>query len=151
MSPSDGEEISHAPQSAAGRVTPGRVFAILGTFVASALVVGILAFCVNMLALYQAFPELGVSEPKDLVPHLGKALVPVIAGASIGVFGLLTSLVTAVVSSFRARWFFWSSLALSFAYLFVPPLGTLVGVTFAAVLVLKRAQFRVASGGLGAA
>ena len=151
MSQADGQDCSGSAQSVIVRATAGRAFAILGTLVASALVIGVVAFCVNMVALYRAFPQLGVSEPKDLVPHLGKALVPVVAGASIGVFGLVTSLLTTLVSSFRSRWFFWSSLVLSFAYLFIPPFGTLAGIAFAVVLLLKRREFRAASPGLGAA
>lgn len=145
MSQPDERNDSETPPSAAPRAAIGRVFAVLGTAVASALLVGILVSCANMIELYRTFSELGVPEPKGLVPHLGKALVPVVGGFAVGVFGLLTSFLTALFSSYRARWFFGWSLAFSIAYALIPPLGTLVGAAFGALLVFKRREFLAAA------
>ena len=72
---------------------------------------------------------------------IGQALVPIIFWGSVGVFGLLVTVLTLAISSYRARWFFWSSVVYSVLYLLLLPIGTLTSIALIILLVAKRKEF----------
>jgi hypothetical protein len=67
--------------------------------------------------------------------------VPLVLGLGVGLWGLPISFVTALVSSYRARWFFWWSLSFAVVYAFLFPIGTLIALPFVIFLAVKRREF----------
>jgi hypothetical protein len=125
-------------------------FAVLGTAVQCSLFVGIGFFVAGMLRTFQEITAAGTSDPRLMAEGVGQALVPVVLALGIGTWGVLISLVTANVSSYRSRWFFWFSAisAVAYAalcatiYMVVLPAGTALGLVFVIFLVAKRHEFR---------
>ena len=131
----------------AGRPLPNpaliaKWFAIFGTAVQCLLLVGIAFFIAGMITTFQEITAAGTSDPKLMAEGIGEALVPVVVALGVGVWGTFISLVTAIVSSYRSRWFFWWSAAFAVVYMIVLPLGTALGLAFLIFLVAKRSEFR---------
>ena len=117
-------------------------FAILGTAVQCSLLVGIAFFVAGMLKTFREITAGGVSDPELMTQGIGQALVPVVVALGVGVWGTFISLVTAIVSNYRSRWFFWSSAVFAVVYLIALPVGTMLGLAFLIFLIVKRREFR---------
>ena len=121
-------------------------FAIFGTAVQCLLLVGIALFLAGMITTFREITAAGTSDPKLMAQGIGQALVPVVIALSVGVWGTFISLVTAIVSNYRSRWFFWWSAVFAVVYMIVLPLGTALGLAFLIFLVAKRHEFRPRTG-----
>ena len=124
-----------------GRQRARRGFALLGLVWQSALIYGIGRFVYLTVQTFIAITRSGSSDPKLMAEGIGQALVPVIVWGSVGAFGLLVTVLTLAISSYRARWFFWSSVGFSVVYLLLLPMGTLLSIALIILLVAKRKEF----------
>ena len=138
-SPADSEV--PAPAGLDGRQRAARGFALLGLVWQSALIYGIGRFVFLMAQTFVAITRSGSPDPKLMADGIGQALVPIIVWGSVGAFGLLVTVLTLAISSYRARWFFWSSVGFCVVYLLVPPMGTLLSIALIVLLVTKRKEF----------
>jgi hypothetical protein len=120
----------------------GRAFAIIGLVLQTSIVVGIAQFAVQMLMTFREITESGNPDPQIMATGIGEALIPLVLWGTLGVLGLLMTLVTAIVSTYRARWFFRSSLVFAGVYfLFFPPIGSLIAIELVVYLVTNRKEF----------
>jgi len=133
-------DVASSPNSGGFRIA--KWFAILGTAVQCSLVVGIALFIVDMVKTFQEITAAGTSDPKVMAKGIGLALVPVVLALGVGVWGTFISLVTAIASAYRSRWFFWWSAVFAVVYMVVLPLGTALGLAFLIFLVAKRREFQ---------
>jgi hypothetical protein len=131
------------PEIAKRRHSPnGRAFAIIGLVLQACIVIGIAQFAVQMLNTFREITESGNPDPQIMATGIGEALIPLVLWGTLGVIGLLMTLVTAIVSPYRARWFFRSSLVFAGVYfLFFPPIGSLISIVLVVYLVTKRKEF----------
>ena len=118
-----------------------RAFAVFGLVWQSALLYGGARCIFLMIGSFQEITRSGSSDPRIMADGIGQALVPVIFWGAVGVFGLLVTLLTAIASRYRARWFFWSSAIFAALYLLFLPVGTVISITLIVFLIAKRAEF----------
>jgi biopolymer transport protein ExbB/TolQ len=116
--------------------------AILGTAVQCSLLVGMAFFVAGTLKTFQEITAGGISDPKLMAQGIGEASIPVVIALGVGVWGTFISLVTAIVSNYRSRWFFWWSSVFAVVYMIVLPLGTALGLAFLIFLIARRREFR---------
>jgi hypothetical protein len=142
----------HATQASPKDVTPaaspnGHAFAIVGLVLQSSIAVGLAQFVVRMFQTFREITESGNSDPQVMATGMGEALIPLVLWGTLGGVGLLTTLATVIASTYRARWFFRSSLVFAGVYfLFYPPIGSLIAIVLVIVLVAKRNEFSRARG-----
>jgi uncharacterized membrane protein len=139
------DHVSSQPQpeiAKRGHSRNGQVFAIIGLVLQTHIVVGIAQFAVLMLKTLREITESGNPDPQIMATGIGEALIPLVLWGAFGLIGLLMTLVTAIVSTYRARWFFRSSLVFAGVYfLFFPPIGSLIAIVLVVYLVTKREEF----------
>lgn len=132
------------PQGAPVRIarpSPRPWFAVAGVLWQSALIYGLARFFVLLAGTFEAISASGNTDPKVMADGIGKALVPVVFWGAVGVFGLLTTLITMLVSRYRARWWFWTSWVFAAIYLLFVPVGTVLSIALIVVLAVKRREF----------
>lgn len=118
-----------------------RVFALIGTGVQCLVLVGLAVTVYRLVRVFLFIMETGNDDPQMLAGMMSAALVPTMLGLIVGVAGTIISFVTALVTRYRARWFFWWSLCFSIVYVF-----SLVGLPFLVYLLIIRKQFFASSG-----
>ena len=119
-----------------------RAFAVIGLVLQSSIAVGVALFMARMIQTFREITESGSPDPQAMATGIGEALVPLILWGALGVVGLLTTLVTAMASTYRARWFYRSSLVFAGVYfLLYPPIGSLIGIVLVVYLLVKRKEF----------
>ena len=129
------------PQNPVGS-SGARAFAIIGLALQSAILFGIAQFAVQMIDTFREITASGNSDPQVMATGIGQALIPVVLWGALGTVGLLTTLVTAMASTYRARWFFRSSLVFASIYfLFYPPIGSLIAIVLIVFLIVRRKEF----------
>lgn len=119
-----------------------RACAILATAVQCVVLVGLAAFVVMMTRVFQEITAAGSSDPRAMAQGIGEAFIPVVVAVGISVWGILGSVLIVTASNYRARWFYWASVALAIVHLLAIPFGTVYGVVFLVLLVIKRDKFR---------
>ena len=117
-------------------------WAILATAVQCSLVVGLAFAVLGMLSTFRAITASGRSDPQLMAEGIGQAMVPVVLAVGVSTWGILGSVVIVAASSYRARWFYWASVALAALHIVAFPFGTLFGLAFLVLLIVKRAEFR---------
>ena len=122
-------------------------WAILATAVQCAVVVGLALFVVGMLSTFRAITASGRSNPQLMAEGIGQAMVPVVLAVGVSTWGILGSVLIVAASRYRARWFYWSSVALAALHVLAFPFGTLFGLAFLVLLIVKRAEFRLPAQG----
>ena len=118
----------------------GRQLATAATIVQSATVVGLIAFGVLVIDVFQRITASGVADPALMARGIGNAAVPFLVAGAVGTAGLIAAFVAAL-ARYRARWFFWWSLALALVHLTFVPIGTVLGLAWIVYLLRKRAEF----------
>jgi hypothetical protein len=119
-----------------------RACAILATAVQCAVLVGLAAFVVLVTRVFQEITASGSSDPRVMAEGIGQAMIPVVLAIGISVWGILGSVLIVVASNYRARWFYWASVALAIVHILTIPFGTVFGLVFLVLLVVKRDKFR---------
>ena len=130
-----------ASSSGASSFSIAKWFALLGTAIQASLFVGIGFFLWGALQTFREITAAGTSDPRFMAEGLGEALVPVVLALGIGGVGTFISFVTALVSKYRARWFFYWSLPFAIVQSFLFPNGTLAAVPWVIFLLMNRRQF----------
>jgi hypothetical protein len=125
---------------APGARAHGRDLATAATIVQSATVVGLVAFGVLVVDVFQRITAGGVADPGLMARGIGAAAVPFLIAGTVGTAGLIAAFVVAF-RGYRARWFFWWSLALAIVHLTFVPIGTVLGLAWIVYLFCKRAEF----------
>ena len=118
-----------------------RTFAVLGLLWESVVLVGLGQFVYSMTAMLVESPTSGVADSRTMAAAIGHALAPVVFWGAVGVFGFILSLITAITTAYRARWFYRSLICYAVVYLMFVPLGTITSILVAAFLVAKRREF----------
>jgi hypothetical protein len=135
-------ESTPALTAVAGAASPvARGFAVLGLVWQSTLLYGAARCVFLMIGTFLEITRSGSSDPRIMADGVAQALVPVIFWGAVGVFGLLVTLLTAIASRYRARWFFWSSATFAVLYLLFLPVGTVISIALIVFLIAKRKEF----------
>lgn len=72
---------------------------------------------------------------------IGEAMIPVVLAVGVSGFGILGSVLIILASSYRAGWFFRSSVTLAVVHILAFPIGTAYGLAFLVLLLVKRREF----------
>jgi hypothetical protein len=116
--------------------------AIVATLVQCVIFVGLGAFVFIAIGVFQGITASGTADPQAMAAGIATALVPVIVATGVSVFGTLGSVLIVLASNYRARWFYKASVVLAIAHLFAIPFGTIQGLAFLILLIVKRNDFR---------
>ena len=118
-----------------------RALMIAGTAIGSSVIVGFLLAVVRVVQAADVIFADGAADEVIATRMMGEAMAPFTYGSILGTFGLLISFTSVTSSSYRPKWFFWSWIVLSLFFLFVPPMGTLLGIVFLIYLLVSRRDF----------
>lgn len=118
----------------------GRDLASAATIVQSATIVGLTAFGVLVVDVFERITAGGVADPSLMARGIGEAAVPFLIAGAVGTVGLVAAFVAAFMG-YRARWFFQWSLVLAIVHVTFVPVGTVLGLVWIVYLLRKRAEF----------
>ena len=116
-------------------------WAILATAVQCSVVVGLAFFVQDMIGTFRAITASGRSDPQLMAEGIGQAMVPVVLAVGVSTWGILGSVLIVAASKYRARWFYWASVSLAVLHIVAFPFGTVFGLAFLVLLIVKRAEF----------
>ncbi len=102
----------------------------------------------TVLAMSRAFQVLGASgigDPSQLGAVIGEALIASFVGMLVALIGAIFMLVAVFGYRYRESWMFRLLIILGVLYLLYFPLGTVIGVVFLSVALIKRHEFGLQS------
>ncbi|WP_444906124.1 hypothetical protein ACJJIR_16165 [Microbulbifer sp. SSSA008] len=118
------------------RVRLGSVLSILGAALQTPIIV---FFYLGMLSFWetsQIAQSLDTS-PEVMAGMMSQSLSNFVIGGLLSAPGLLISCTALFLSSFRAKWLFWYSLILSLIWIGSFPFGTLFGLIYLLIILIK--------------
>ena len=97
-----------------------------------------------MLGAFSKLSADSSASPEALAEDLQFALVGRTVGLTVGLVGAILILIAFCGLKNREKWFYWGILLVSISWSVVAfPVGLVVGVTFAAMAIRKREEFRI--------
>lgn len=118
-----------------------KAHAILGTIIQLAILIYLMPFYFELSKRYIELSCYTEGGQKACGEIIGNMIGTLWFGGSVGLFGLMISLYTAVKLKYRSTWFFLISLALSIVYLPIFPVGTVLAIVFMVYLLRKHKEF----------
>jgi hypothetical protein len=119
----------------------GRALAIVGTLVASTIMVGFGMLFIELTELFNEIVVDGQGDPRAVSGEIASASVSFLMLAAFSLLGFLLSFLTAIFGRYRSSWFFKCSVALCIVYLLLFPVGTIIAICFLVFLVRRREEF----------
>ena len=118
-----------------------RFFVYLGLAINSVVLIGITLFFWHVALLFLGIDDGTLSTDKDIASEISTALAYLYFWGFNGSCGLLITFIAVISSKLREKWLFWVTLIFSLIYLFIIPIGTIIGIIFIIFLIFKRKEF----------
>ncbi len=119
----------------------GKWCAILGVALQVGPIFGLLGTVVGMIGAFNQVLNEGQANTEALANNVSFALITTAIGLAIAVVGLVFIAVALFGFKYRAKWFFWTLIAISILWILTFPIGTVVGIVLMIYLVQKKNDF----------
>ncbi|MFT7278724.1 MAG: hypothetical protein ACI9W0_003279 [Gammaproteobacteria bacterium] len=121
--------------------TIGKYVAVLGLLLFWAPLWGIVDSYLIMSSSFQEITLFGSNEPKISQEEMSSTALSTVTGFILFLVALCFLTFSVVGLNYRTKWLFWALIIYSTLLLFMFPVGTVLGVTVLAALVLNREKF----------
>jgi hypothetical protein len=121
--------------------TIGKYVAVLGLLLFWAPLWGIIDSYLIMSSSFQEITLFGNNEPKISQEEMSSTALSTVTGFILFLVALCFLTFSVVGLNYRTEWLFWALIIYSTLLLFMFPVGTVLGVTVLAALVLNRKKF----------
>ncbi|MCW8878287.1 MAG: MotA/TolQ/ExbB proton channel family protein [Kangiellaceae bacterium] len=116
----------------------GKVLSITGGILQAPIVVYFLIGLIDLIQTFQSITLYGEGDPKVMAGGISAALSFLIIGALISIPGLIISIISLFISSYRSKWLFRYSIMVSIFWIVSFPVGTVFGLVYFIIILVKR-------------
>lgn len=122
--------------------TKGRTLALTGAWFQLGPLFGLLGTIIGMISTFQKIGSGEMGQPEALANDIGFALSTTAIGLCFGIIGLILMLIALFVQKYRAPWFFWFLTICSILWMFLFPIGTVLGIAILIFLITHQEEFK---------
>lgn len=120
------------------RLKLGKILSIIGSIMQTPVTLYFFTGLIKLIQVFQSITLYGNGDTKVMASGMSNTLSYFIIGALISVPGLIISIVSLFISSYRNRRLFIYSIIIAIFWMISFPIGTIFGVIYLIILLIKK-------------